>query len=56
MLYPKRAFVKKQMKRRFIMIKLIAMDLAGTLLDNNFELQDFNREALAAAHKKGIKD
>ena len=54
MLYPKRAFVKKQMKRRFIMIKLIAMDLAGTLLDNNFELQDFNREALAAAHKKGI--
>jgi Cof subfamily protein (haloacid dehalogenase superfamily) len=36
------------------MIKLMAMDLAGTLLDNNFKLQDFNREALAAAHKKGI--
>ena len=36
------------------MIKLIAMDLAGTLLDNNYKLQDFNREALIEAHKNGI--
>jgi len=36
------------------MTKLIAMDLAGTLLDNNFKLTDFNREALRAAHKRGI--
>ena len=37
------------------MIKLLVTDLAGTLLDNDYKLPDFNKEALINARKRGIK-
>lgn len=36
-------------------IRLIAMDIDGTLLDNRHELPDANRDAIAEAHARGIE-
>lgn len=37
------------------MYKLVAIDLDGTLLDNNKEISDKNKEVLSQAIKKGVK-
>lgn len=36
-------------------IRLIAMDIDGTLLDNRHELPDANRDAIVEAHSRGIE-
>jgi|SRR5579875_254055 len=36
-------------------IRLIAMDIDGTLLDNRHELPEANRDAIAEAHARGIE-
>lgn len=36
-------------------IRLIAMDIDGTLLDNRHELPDANREAIIEAHSRGVE-
>lgn len=36
-------------------IRLIAMDIDGTLLDNRHELPDANRDAILEAHSRGIE-
>lgn len=36
-------------------IRLIAMDIDGTLLDNRHELPDANRDAVVEAHSRGIE-
>jgi 5-amino-6-(5-phospho-D-ribitylamino)uracil phosphatase len=36
-------------------IRLIALDIDGTLLDNRHELPDANREAILEAHSRGIE-
>ena len=36
-------------------IRLLAIDIDGTLLDSHFEVSDANREAIAAAHARGVE-
>ena len=37
------------------MIKLIAIDLGGTLLNEEKQISDENKQALAKAKEKGVK-
>lgn len=37
------------------MVRLLAVDIDGTLLDSNYQLPERNREALVAAHQAGIE-